>query len=144
MIINVERTRPVLARAADLVVTIIAWILFIILLYRGVLDAGTKPQSGPRPLVPDLLSTFDTLTLYLLIALINAMILVGWALYNQFRFRGRDRREPIGALPDRKLARGFRVKEDVLKELRSTRSVVVFHDEEGNFAGMQHRTISSK
>lgn len=143
MIINVERTRPLYARAVDLVATVVAWILFVILLYRGVLDAGTDPVSGPRPIAPDLLSTFDTLSLYLVVALINAAILIGWALYNQFRFRGQDRRRPIAVLADHELAKRFRVKADALEELRANRSVVVYHNEHGDIFALRRRTLKA-
>lgn len=141
MIINVGRTRSLLARVVDLVLTIIAWILFVILLYRGVVDSGTGPESGPRPIVPDALSTLDTLTLYVIVALINAAILIGWALYNQMRFRGRDRRQPIGVLSDRKLAESFKVKISSLEELRASRFAVVFHDEGGEIRDIQGRKV---
>ena len=139
MVINVEGSRSLLARTIDLVLTIIAWILFVILLYRGVVDSGTGPESGPRPIVPDALSTLDTLTLYVVVALINAAILIGWALYNQMRFRGRDRRQPIGVLSDRKLAESFKVKISSLEELRASRFAVVFHDEGGEIRDIQGR-----
>jgi biofilm PGA synthesis protein PgaD len=141
MIINVERTRTLLARVIDLVLTIVAWILFVMLLYRGVVDSGTGPESGPRPIVPDALSTLDTLTLYIIVALINAAILIGWALYNQMRFRGRDRRQPIGPLSDNKIAESFRVKTSSLAELRGSRFAVVFHDEGGEIRDIQGRRI---
>ena len=139
MIINVERTRSLLARGIDLVLTTIAWILFVILLYRGVVDSGTGPESGPRPIVPDALSTFDTLTLYVIVALINAAILIGWALYNQMRFRGRNRRQSIGDLSDQKIAESFKVKISSLEELRTSRFAVVFHDEGGEIRDIQGR-----
>lgn len=139
MIINVERTRSLPARLIDLVLTIIAWVLFVFLLYRGVVDSGTGPGSGPRPIVPDALSTLDTLTLYAIVALINAAILIGWAIYNQARFRGRNRRQPVGILSDRKLADSFNVKTSSLEELRASRLAVVFHDERGVIRDIQGR-----
>jgi biofilm PGA synthesis protein PgaD len=32
-------------------------------------------------------TTLDTVTFYILVALVNGLVLIGWAKYNQFRFR---------------------------------------------------------
>src|SRR3546814_11212882 len=98
MIINVSKTRSGTARLIDLVLTAIAWFVFLYLLFRGLFGSSIHQGAAPRPIVPGTFDTFDTLTLYVLVAVIKAAILFTWAVYNQVRFPGRQRRHSTGTL----------------------------------------------
>jgi len=73
-----------LPKFIDLVLTLVAWLGFGYLIYLGLIKALTENAFlGPRPFE----STLVTLALYFIIALVNGLILIMWAKYNQFRFR---------------------------------------------------------
>ena len=76
--------RRLLPRIIDVLLTAIAWVGFIYLIYKGLITAlAHSPYMGVRPFF----TTLDTVTFYILVALVNGLVLIGWAKYNQFRFR---------------------------------------------------------
>ena len=79
-------------RALDLLLTIIAWLGFCWLIYSGLINAiEHDPFMGTRPFY----TTLSTLSIYLLVACLIDMALIGWAKYNQLRFRiERRKRRP--------------------------------------------------
>ncbi|WP_336969804.1 poly-beta-1,6-N-acetyl-D-glucosamine biosynthesis protein PgaD [Sphingobium aromaticiconvertens] len=140
MIINVSNTRSRLARVIDLVVTAIAWLVFGYLLYRGLFAGSTGAGDAPRPIVPEALQTLHTVTLYVIVALVNAAILFAWAIYNQLRFRGQDRRSAISQASDHQLAQSYRVDTATLQQLRTKGPTIVYHDAHGRIADVLPRS----
>ena len=68
----------------------------------------------------------------MLVALFNAAVLLLWAKYNEWRFRGKERRQPPTPLTDEQLAKSFGV--DLAERLRAapSRRMTVHHDAKGN------------
>jgi biofilm PGA synthesis protein PgaD len=78
-----------------------------------------------------------TLWGYGLLALANAALLVGWAIYNHRRFGGKDRRKPIKPLSDHRLAKSFAVTPAQLAQLRAARVSVIHHGAEGEILDIE-------
>lgn len=121
-----------LPRLVDIVLTLIAWAGFLWLIYTGVVETLIKrPEMGPRPVA----STFNTLTLYLVIAVFYGATLIIWAKYNQFRFRTERRSRKPGLERD-DVAESFRVSPELVTELSQARVSVAHHDEHGGLIGV--------
>jgi poly-beta-1,6-N-acetyl-D-glucosamine biosynthesis protein PgaD len=78
---------------------------------------------------PDAIVRFlHTLLIYSVVGLLNGALLIGWAFYNQLRFRGRESRKAIAAVQVEDLGAfcGF-PGEDVAR-WQSERSLVMIHD----------------
>ena len=96
--------RRLLPRIIDVLLTLIAWVGFLYLIYKGLITAlAHSPYMGVRPFF----TTLDTVTFYILVALVNGLVLIGWAKYNQFRFRV-ERRSRRPGLEDHELAESLR------------------------------------
>jgi len=92
--------RRLLPRIIDVLLTLIAWVGFLYLIYKGLITAlAHSPYMGVRPFF----TTLDTVTFYILVALVNGLVLIGWAKYNQFRLRV-ERRSRRPGLEDHELA----------------------------------------
>jgi len=74
---------------------------------------------------------------YGLIIAASGIVLVSWALYNYWRFRGMDRRRPLPSLGDDHLAQTFALQTDQVRRLHKVQVVRVRHDENGNIADFQ-------
>ena len=119
--------RRLLPRLFDSLLTLIAWIGFIWLIYRGVVSIlHTQPEDGINLLRP----TFTTLAIYLLIVLVNSLFLILWAKYNQLRFRV-ERRTRRPDFSDDQLAIHFGLPEEVLERLNQSQIAIVSYDNHG-------------
>jgi biofilm PGA synthesis protein PgaD len=89
---------------------------------------GTGPESPRLHLVLDVLPTVGT---YAIVAIANAAVLILWALYNQVRFRGKERRKasPIVTVDD--FARMYEVSAAEVAAWQRARILIVHHDENG-------------
>lgn len=94
-----------LPKFIDFVMTVAAWLGFAYLIFLGLVKALSENAfMGPRPFE----STLVTLALYFLIALVNGLVLILWAKYNQLRFRV-ERRKRRPALAAKELAVSFHI-----------------------------------
>lgn len=94
--------------------------------------------GGPEvALLPAFLPTVRTLWGYGLLALVNAAVLVGWAVYNHRRFGGKDRRKPFQPLSDHRLAMSFAVTPTQLAQLRAARVSVIHHGADGEILAIE-------
>jgi len=89
---------------------------------------GSGPESPRLRLVLDVLPTVGV---YAIVAIANAAVLIAWALYNQVRFRGKERRKasPIVTVDD--FARMYEVSPAEVAAWQRARILVVHHDENG-------------
>ena len=89
---------------------------------------GRGPESPRLQLVLDVLPTVAS---YAIVAIANAAVLILWALYNQVRFRGKERRKasPIVTVDD--FARMYEVSAAEVAAWQRARILVVHHDENG-------------
>lgn len=120
--------RRLLPRLIDSLLTLIAWGGFIWLIYHGVESVlHTQSQDGVVPFK----LTFNTVVFYLLIVLVNSLLLVLWAKYNQIRFTV-ERRTRRDALSDQELADHFGLKPGVLEQLKQAQIAVVSYSDDGS------------
>ncbi len=135
MIIRTTRSR--LGRLLDAFLTILAWLGFSYLCAAGIRAVLQETGAGPGvPFWSALLPTMGTLTLYILVGLFNGIVLLVWALYNQYRFAGLDRRKPVAALGGEELARSFGLCEQRLAALHQAKVAVVGHENDGTIAAL--------
>lgn len=132
MIIRTPRSR--LHLVIDVIVTLVAWVALLYFFGMGMLSILQGHRSGPEVtlLVERLLPSAGTVGAYLLVAVFNAAVLLLWARYNAWRFRGKERRKPSLPLDDAQVASSLGV--DLAERLRaaSSRRMTVHHDPEGN------------
>ncbi|WP_333849462.1 poly-beta-1,6-N-acetyl-D-glucosamine biosynthesis protein PgaD [Leclercia sp.] len=92
-------------RAMDSLLTIVAWLGFSWLIFSGLLNAiEHDPLLGARPFY----TTLSTLRIYLLVASLIVLALIGWAKYNQLRFRI-ERRKRRPGLERHEVAASFNI-----------------------------------
>lgn len=119
--------RSLLLRLIDSLLTLIAWAGFIWLIYHGVVSVlHAQLQTGAMPLN----LTVNTVVFYLLIVLLNSLLLVLWAKYNQVRF-STERRTRQEEMPDDQLAVHFGLTPEVLKQLHQSQIAVVNYNNDG-------------
>lgn len=116
--------RNALPRLIDSLLTLIAWAGFIWLIYHGLVSVlYPQPELGAASFTP----TFATVVFYLLIALINTLVFVIWAKYNQLRF-STERRTRRQGLADAQLAIHFGLAEEQLEQLNQAQIAVVHYN----------------
>jgi len=129
MIITTKRSR--LRYLLDILLTALGWLFFIYLFFAGIIAILSGGMQGPQiPLVsPVFLTSAQTVINYAIIALINANVLIGWAVYNQFRFTGKDRRKAPKPLTQRQLQKSFALSPALLADVQNANVMVVYHEE---------------
>lgn len=136
LIVRTERSR--LGWLFDALLTALAWIGFAWLCASGIRAVLEAANSGPGvPALSALLPTMDTLTVYVVVAVINGIVLLAWARYNQYRFSGLDRRRALPALANEELARSFGVSAQRLEAMQVAKVVVVEHQEDGGISDVR-------
>jgi biofilm PGA synthesis protein PgaD len=119
--------RP-LPRVLDTLLTLIAWFGFSYLIYNGLMTAlAHSPFLGIRPFF----STLDTVTIYAVIGMLNGLVLIAWAKYNQRRFRGVERRSRRPGLKENELAASLHITSGLAMELNKGRVLTVYHHDNG-------------
>jgi len=130
MIITKSRSRC--QYCVDIILTMLGWLVFAYLIVTGMLAVlALDVQTGTLWSSPLLASVASVLG-YALLALVGAATLVGWAKYNQYRFRGKDRRKRAVALSEAQLRASFAVAATPFDAVRNARSLVIQHDDDGN------------
>ncbi|AKA83751.1 MULTISPECIES: poly-beta-1,6-N-acetyl-D-glucosamine biosynthesis protein PgaD [Pseudomonas] len=114
----------------DVLLTLLAWGGLVWLLARGI-GAMLETHGGPRIEAP-IFAALNTLQIYLWIALFNALILIGWARYQQRRGRQfAQRRAEANALSDKHLSESFNLGDGHLEQFRKPGVLVIHNNEEG-------------
>lgn len=127
--------RRLLPRLIDILLTVIAWGGFLWLIYHGMVKAIIEhPDMGPRPVI----STLNTLALYLVVAVLYGAALILWARYNQYRFRT-ERRTRQPELEDEEVAQSFQITPELVEELNKARVLTVHHNEHGGINAVDIR-----
>lgn len=120
-------------RVVDAILTLTAWIGFSYLIYNGLITAlAHSPFIGIRPFF----TTLNTVTFYALVALVNGLLLIGWAKYNQHRFRV-ERRSRRPGLEKKELATSLHLTEQAAYGLNHGRVLTVFHNENGEIGHVE-------
>lgn len=98
-------------------VSLIAWFFGVQVFYEHMILLG-----GYRGFL-------QLLTLYSTAVLCIAVVLIVWALSNQFRFRGKERREPIPPATKEETARFFKISVDAVARAQEANRMVIAFDE---------------
>lgn len=119
--------RHMLPRLIDSLLTLIAWAGFIWLIYHGLVAVlYRQSELGTPTFTP----TFATVIFYLLIALINTLLFIIWAKYNELRF-STERRTRRQGMTDAQLAIHFGLTEQHLAQLNQAQIAVLHYDNNG-------------
>ncbi|QTF07809.1 poly-beta-1,6-N-acetyl-D-glucosamine biosynthesis protein PgaD [Brenneria izadpanahii] len=130
LILTERRLLPLLF---DILMTLCGWCGFILLMTESLLlTLQQSPWAGPRPISSEL----NTFSLYLAIGIFNALLLIGWAKYNQFRFRI-ERRKRSDDLNSGEVARSFSIHKNQIDTLNHNRVQHVWHDEDGRLVRIE-------
>ena len=93
------RQRPFLV-VVDVILTVVAWVGLLYLLFRGLWPLFASRISEPA-IDNSAFDALGTLEIYLWVALVNALILIGWARYQQRKSRSfAQRRLPSPVIDD--------------------------------------------
>lgn len=136
---NLIRTpRHWLPRLVDIILTVIAWVVFIWLMYNGIIDLIDDQKQGPRiEMGTQLLSGLDSLLLYLVLSLLVACILSIWATYRRKQAAGFERRKRVPIMSDATLSSSFGVDPRLTKLLQEQQVLTVHNDEDGHLLSVE-------
>ncbi len=136
MIITTQRS-PI-AWAIDTALTAAGWTGFFYLFTEGVVSIlgesyGASAAAASGALVP----TLHTLTLYLLVAGFNALLIVLWGTYRKFLFRSLRRNRQPTEVDDEQMAAHFHLSPNQLHEIQDSRVTVIYHSNDGDIAHLE-------
>jgi len=142
LIIEASRSLPLWVRARDWLLTTAVWLAYFWLIsdtfsYLRYLFQWLLQSEPPSADLARLAGIFATLQSYVLVIVMNAAVLVIWALYNRFRFRGRERRKFSPAVTLRDLARLYDVPVSDVAAWQLARILILHHDGAGRLTGVE-------
>ena len=124
------RQRPFLV-VIDVLLTVLAWVGLLYLLARGLWPL-IDTHEGPR-IDASFFDALGTLQIYLWVALLNAVILITWARYQQRKSKSfAQRRLPAPMVDDQGLSKSFKLTGDRLAKLRTPGSMTIHNDQDGD------------
>ncbi|MDR8364831.1 poly-beta-1,6-N-acetyl-D-glucosamine biosynthesis protein PgaD [Pseudomonas sp. JL3] len=124
------RQRPFLV-VIDVLLTVLAWVGLLYLLARGLWPL-IDSHAGPR-IDASFFDALGTLQIYLWVALLNAVILITWARYQQRKSKSfAQRRLPAPVVDDQGLSKSFKLTGDRLTKLRTPGSMTIHNDQAGD------------
>lgn len=136
LIIDARQCRSRSQRALDIALTTILWGIYLYLSREALLFLAMLADWLVDPEGAWLLHRFaailPTLVLYSQVAAANSLALFAWALANQLRFQGRERRRGLTNVGVPELARFHHVSEHDVAQWLNARRLVIHHDEMGN------------
>jgi biofilm PGA synthesis protein PgaD len=138
-LIFTDASRPLWSRLRDVVLTAALWALYV-WLNRDLLFVlrdipGWVAGGGVTPAIRQAIALAETLGTYSSIVVVNALMIVGWALYNQLRFRGKERRRFSQAVSPAELAERYGRSADEIRAWQEARILVIYH---GNDEQIEH------
>ncbi|RON18797.1 poly-beta-1,6-N-acetyl-D-glucosamine biosynthesis protein PgaD [Pseudomonas frederiksbergensis] len=124
------RQRPFLV-VIDVFLTVLAWVGLLYLLARGLWPL-IDTHDGPR-IDASFFDALGTLQIYLWVALLNAVILITWARYQQRKSKSfAQRRLPAPVVDDQGLSKSFKLTGDRLAKLRTSGSMTIHNNQDGD------------
>jgi biofilm PGA synthesis protein PgaD len=141
-LIEESQQRPLVVRLRDIALTGLLWLLYAFMIQDFLLFLAESLawilRLGPAPPRAALaLPLFPTLGSYALIALVNALTLISWALYNQMRFRGKERRKASPSVTAADMAQMYSVTAEEVEAWQHARILIVHHDADGGLIGVE-------
>jgi len=115
------------------------WIVYLYLIQDAFIDLYMLVDKAarwiflhaPRPDLPSMFGLMETLGDYAAVIVVNGAILIGWALYNQLRFRGRDSRKAIAAVSPAELGDFHGFSDADVAQWQQARILMITHDADG-------------
>lgn len=134
----ISTPRHWLPQLVDIMLTLIAWIVFVWLMVNGVTDLLADQEQGPRiDMGTELLSGLDSLLLYLVLSLLVAGVLIFWATYQKRQAAGFERRQRVPIISDETLSTSFRIDPRLLKLLQGQQVMTVHNDGDGRVLSVE-------
>lgn len=138
-----------MAAVPDWILSAAMWILYLYLIREVFSDLYLLVDEAyewavfqaPRPDLPEVFRFLYVLGLYAVVVIVNGAILIGWASYNRFRFRGTDDRKAVTAVSVVGLGRFFGVSGEQVAEWQRARSLIMIHDADGKLVGGMPKPI---
>ncbi|MDR2878066.1 MAG: poly-beta-1,6-N-acetyl-D-glucosamine biosynthesis protein PgaD [Chromatiales bacterium] len=110
-------------------ITLVAWLFGAERFYDAMI------VQGGIELVKSLIGIFSLLILGM------GTVFGGWAVYNRWLVRGRDKRRGSPPVTDIELCEHFQITAEQLQILRSSRHAVVAHNDDGNISKLRAGTL---
>tara|TARA_R110000822_G_scaffold21702_1_gene68341 strand:+ start:5931 stop:6416 length:486 start_codon:yes stop_codon:yes gene_type:complete len=134
----IHTPRHWLPQLVDIILTIIAWVVFVWLMYNGIVDLIDDQRQGPRiEMGTQLLSGLDSLLLYLVLSLMVAGILSIWAVYRRKQADKFERRKRVPDISDTTLSSSFGVDPRLMKLLQEQQVLTVHNDDDGHLLSVE-------
>lgn len=128
-IIDMPRLRTQLVKLRDWLMTALWWIFWLYLIrevFTITVDLVAARSDAIRmQAVAEIAGTF---AFYFQIILINGLMLILWARYNRFRFRGKDRRSAKSSVSQEEIAESLEMSVALVKTAQRARRMIVHHD----------------
>jgi biofilm PGA synthesis protein PgaD len=131
-------------RFRDGALTLALWCAYLYLTYDFYAFIGEATlwllNAGPVPEKLDaVIAVAGTLASYAGVAAANAVLLIAWARYNQFRFRGKERRKAVPMITVDDFARMYDFPSAEIARWQAARILVVHHDPDGRLIAVETR-----
>jgi biofilm PGA synthesis protein PgaD len=130
-LIFTDASRPLWSRLRDAVLTAALWGLYIWLnrdLFIVLRDIpGWVAGGGMTPAIRQAIGLVETLGTYSAVVAVNTLMVVAWALYNQLRFRGKERRRFSQAVSPAEIAERYGRSADEICAWQEARILVIYH-----------------
>ncbi len=141
LIIEAPRHLSRWLRIRDWLLTLGLWAIYLWLIsevfvfgwrvFNWLFHGAAEPQQLAR-----VFALFDTLGSYVGVIAINATTLLAWALYNQYRFRGRERRKFAPHVSSEDLAQMYGFPAAVIEQWQGAPILIANLTQEGRLMGM--------
>jgi biofilm PGA synthesis protein PgaD len=147
LIIDKWATRPVWARALDWILSAFMWLLYIYMIRTALIDVawfGAEIWSwmfrgdGPPP-VPEISGFLHTAGVYGIVIVLNTLILVIWARYNQIRFGELHQRKAVRLVTVEDLAELYCLPTEDVAQWQTSRILTMRHGADGSLLGVTAR-----
>jgi biofilm PGA synthesis protein PgaD len=130
-LIFTDAARPLWSRLRDAVLTTALWGLYIWLNRDLFLVLRDVPLwlagGGITPAIRQAVGLVETLGTYSAVVAVNTLLVVAWALYNQLRFRGKERRRFSQAVSPAEIAERYGRSADEICAWQEARILVIYH-----------------
>jgi len=148
LIIEAPRALAPWVRARDWALTALVWLLYLWLisdvfvfswrLFRWLFQGQPEPEQLSRAI-----ALLGTLGSYVVVIVINAALLLAWAIYNQSRFRGHERRRQARPVSLEDLSRMYGFPTPVIAEWQAAPILVARLGDDGGLLDIEIRARPS-
>ncbi|WP_237388317.1 poly-beta-1,6-N-acetyl-D-glucosamine biosynthesis protein PgaD [Xenorhabdus sp. Sc-CR9] len=133
LIFTEQKLSPLLI---DILLTILAWVGFVYLFAMGLFYSS---HNGSKLFTSEFTSELGLIALYIIIAIFNALLLIGWAKYNQYRFKI-ERRRHRASLTHAEVASSLILEQKLLSVLRQSKVSSITYDNHGHIIGINKKS----